>query len=364
MKSIFKIIAIIIFSLITLQAEAKENYFKEKKKVFSAALNQGAYVEISNQYGDLEIIPSKNDSVRIEVFIRVNSKNEDQAVLKEMLNSIIINFVSGQSYVIAETKWGASSFFAKSYQSIKAGLDSKSNNVKIDYKVYVPITTELVLRNKFGNIYMDNHTGDVDVKVSYGELRARNLDNVKNIDIRYGKLKINKINDGSFKLVAVKYLEINEAREIRVTSSSSDINIRKAKSINLASRHDEITIEEVDMISGRISLTDLKIRKINNAIVISSKFGSIRIDECSPKMSKIDLEVSRADVNLRFGQEFSSVMDLEISEDKYLNHSYSITRISPVQLLDDGFKIKLEVGAGSETISRIRSNKGYVDLSN
>lgn len=364
MKRTYKISALILLIFLTIEARAGGSYFKEKKERYSATLASDAYVEITNQYGDIEIISTDTDSIKVEVVIKVNSRQENEEEIDLMLDRININFRSAKSYVIVETQWdGSTNFFKKSYQTIKSTFDAQTDNIQVDYKVYMPNDRSLTLQNKFGNIYMGNYKGDLDVKLFYGEFRARDLDRVREIEVRYGKLKVNNVKNGYFNLVSVKYSEINSAEEIRLKTSSSEIDVRTAKSINLDSRHDDITIGELSALSGKTSLTDIKIKKLSSEISIYSKFGSIRIDECSSKMRTIDIEVSRADVNLRFETSFSSAMNVEVSESKFLNYSSNIKKSSQVELEEEGFIAKLAIGIGTKTKSKIKSHKGYIDLS-
>ena len=255
---------------------ASENFQSERKVLHQAKLSPGAYIELSNQYGDIEITPSKNDSVKIWVDITVNSKKQDN--LDAMLNGILIDFKATKSYVLAKTTWsGEVNFFQKSYHTVKSGVINGSENIIVNYKVQLPSTTELILDNKFGNIYMDSHSGRLVVKLSHGDFRARDLPNLKSAEIKYGKFKVNKIGDTRIDFTAVKYAEINEAKNIILNSTSSDIEIAIVDQVELNSKHDEIQIEQIKKLTGTSSLSDIKINKLKNILRLDSKLGSIRV---------------------------------------------------------------------------------------
>ncbi len=48
--------------------------------------------------------------------------------------------------------------------------------MEINYMVYVPAHMDVVLNNKFGDIYMDDLDGQVDIELSNGVLKANRLE--------------------------------------------------------------------------------------------------------------------------------------------------------------------------------------------
>ena len=363
MKYIFKIITAVGLALFATNAFADQNYFKEKSYNFSAIASKEKYVELSNQYGDVEIFNSESDSIKIQIQVKVNSKSEVDADLQGMLDRINISFRSSDSYVIAETQWdGKANFFNKTYQTIKSGFDAESENIEINYKVYLPQTMELTIKNKFGNVYMDNHTGRIDIKIMYGELRARDLTDIRKIEIKYGKLKLNSVKNGTFYLVAIKYAEIESANEITINSASSDIEIRKVKSFDLRSKHDKISIGSIDDLAANLILSDLKVKNLDKSINSYSKFGSIRIGTCNILASDIQIELSRADLNLGFQTGFKSIIEVDITELKFLTFDPKFMKDPDDVVFEDSIKTILTIGKGATIKTRIKSHKGYVSL--
>lgn len=360
MKHPYKIILLALSILATHIGFANEDFVKHKQEKFETKYTKGMYLDLSNQYGDIEILNSTGDSIKIIADVTVNSKKEES--LQTYLNNVIISYKTGPGYVLAETKWsGDVDFFEKSYQAVKSGLTSE-NNVKISYKVYIPKYMELNISNKFGNVFLDNHSGRLSLKVAHGDIRARDLDHVREIDLRFGKLKVNKIGDSKITLTSVKYAEIQLANSISIKSTSSDININSVETIMLDSKHDEITINSLGEISGIASLSDLKIQQLNNSIRLDAKFGSIRLFQSNANVSRIDIISMRSDVSIGFHDLSSASIELLIDDKKYLLFGTSIKKIHESPSTEASTKLKLQKGTANKTIVNIKSSKAYIEL--
>lgn len=104
----------------------------------------------------------------------------------------------------------------------------------------MPATNAIKIDNKFGNVYMDSHSGDADISVSNGDLQARNFSRGLKLKIEFGS--------ASFQ----------DAGEAELNINYSDLTARKINKLNLDSRSSSIDIEEIgsiDMTSSRDKLT-------------------------------------------------------------------------------------------------------------
>src|SRR5690606_27797572 len=59
----------------------------------------------------------------------------------------------------------------------------------INYLIYMPSKNALVLKNKFGDVYLSKHTGSVEMNVSYGNVRIDELKGAdKFVKVSFGAL--------------------------------------------------------------------------------------------------------------------------------------------------------------------------------
>jgi hypothetical protein len=361
MKKEFKLyIASILLVFLSVDSWASEMYVKQKQLKFAVKYTKGTYLDLSNQYGDIEILNTTADSIKIIVDVTVNSKKPENT--QSYLNNILVDFRTGVGYAIAETKWsGDADFFTKSYHAVKAGVVGE-DNIVVNYKVYLPKSMELNIKNKFGNVYMESHTGRLTVNVAHGDFRARDLDHAREIEVRFGKLKVNTLEDTKLNLISVSLAEIGSANSISLKSTSSDIEIDAIETLVLNSKHDEITIGKLGEATGIASLSDIKIQELANNIKLDLKFGAIRIQKSKASVSRIDLSSLRTDISIAFEEAASASIEVLIDDKRYLYLGPSIKRITETPSSEASLRLKLQKGTTSNTLVNIEISKAYLEL--
>jgi hypothetical protein len=361
MKKEFKqYIVPLLLVLLSIDGWASEMYVKQKQLKFATKYTKGMYLDLSNQYGDVEILNTTSDSIKIIVDVTVNSKKPENT--QSYLNNILVDFRTGAGYAIAETKWsGDADFFTKSYHAVKAGVVGE-DNIVVNYKVYLPKSIELNIKNKFGNVYMESHSGRLTVNVAHGDFRARDLDHAKEIEVRFGKLKVNKLEDSKINLTSVSLAEIGTANSISLKSTSSDIEIDAVETLVLNSKHDEITIGKLGEVTGLASLSDIKIQGLSNSLKLDLKFGAIRIQKCNTTVSRLDISSVRTDVAIAFEESASASIEVLIDDKKYLYLGPSIKRISETPSSEASLRLKLQKGTTLNTLVNIKISKAYLEI--
>lgn len=345
---------------IAIVANAEEH--EEKKSVKrSFAIDDKSYVEIENKYGNVEIINWDKDSVVFDVSIIV--KSDDASDLDEMMDMIQVEFTSSTGFILAHTSWADEvSFFRQ--QIYKLGREFGSDErIEVHYKVYIPNHVPLEITNSFGDIFLGDYTGDLEVKIAHGDLRARKIDKLKSLTASYGKVKISEVKTGRMDLSYVKSAEFDEVDDLYIKSTSSEIEIEKVNVIQLNSRHDEIVFDEVRDVSGFSTLSDFDIGLLIDRMDITSKMGEVRVREVGQKAQLINLEGNNTDFQLTFSPFFSSGFEVDVSDAKEFSFSEEI-HIAEAKEGDKQVNYSGWVGANSESKVRIKTKGGYVKLDN
>ena len=285
MKLSIKHIAVSILAVFQLAFSLEASIGEQTKEITkSFVLNPDSYVEIETKYGDITVESWDADSVKFEIVI--TARSEKHWNLDDMLEKINVEFTSSSSFVLAETSWADNvSFFKKRTYDIKQGLGSQ-DKIQVDYKVYLPSWVPLDISNKFGNVFMGKHEGALEVFVSYGDFRARQITNGKKIEVKYGKLKVKEIKYANIKLGACKSADIDEAEQLIIESSSSEIEISEVVQLNIRSKHDEIIIDEIEEFQGQLALSDLEIKELSKNMSANVRMGSLRIIETNVMAEK------------------------------------------------------------------------------
>jgi hypothetical protein len=121
-------------------------------------------VEITNKYGKININTWEKDSVVFNIKIKVEDKKLSR--LEKQISGIDFDFINSQHFIIARTKVGENqSTFEKEVLNFKETVLQADGKIEIDFTVWMPKTNQLKVENKFGDIYVDDFIGDIDINL-------------------------------------------------------------------------------------------------------------------------------------------------------------------------------------------------------
>lgn len=290
----------------------------------SMKVSSNVYLEIDNQYGNVEIESISGDSLIIDVTIRVIG--DDMEDVEELMDLINVNIRETSSYVLVETLWAEdASFFKKSLLDLTQTFGSK-DLIQVDYKIQVPRNLAIEINNRFGDVYMGDHDGPVELDLSYGDFRAHKLTHVKSMKAKYGKLKVKEM--GGAARLDVKFMdsvEIDEAEEVHIKSTSSDIEIERVGKLHLNCTHDEIRVEEAGEVTGVISLTDLEIDELTGKLDLTTKYGELNIRNVDSDVELVNIEGAYTDFQIGFSPAFSSKYTVQITENREFSKGENVS---------------------------------------
>lgn len=324
-------------------------------------ISERSSVEVYNKYGKVHVRTWDKDSVRFEVDLRVQASSSDK--LKKLKNQINFDFTSTNYYIVAKTDFTKSGgIFSDFFETIVP-----SNNVIINYTVYLPKNATLKVDNKFGDVYIDDFEGNLGLVLSNGNLKGNNLIGNTSIKLTTGHGVINKIEKGKLD-ISYSEIELKEAGKINIDSRHSEIIINKGKNIKVHSKSDKYDIKEINKISGEGNFTKLSIEKLFEEIVFSNKYYGIAIESVSSKFSFINIESEYTDLDIVFEKGVSYNLDITHHEDAHLMYPTSFSKLETKEIDSDN-RLKLTygpVGAGATTTSPkvkiVAEKKCYVNI--
>ncbi len=324
-------------------------------------VSERSSVEVYNKYGKVHVRTWDKDSVRFEVDLRVQASSSDK--LKKLKNQINFDFTSTNYYIVAKTDFTKSGgVFSDFVETIVP-----SNNVIINYTVFIPKYTTLKVDNKFGDIYMDDFEGNLSLVLSNGNLKGNILSGNTSIKITTGHGTINKIEKGKID-VSYSEIELKEAGNINIDSRHSEISISKAKNLKIYSKSDNFDIKEINKISGEGNFTKLSIEKLYEEIVFSNKYYGISVESISSNFSFINIESEYTDLDLVFEKGISYNLDITHHEDVHLMYPTSFSKLETKEINSDN-KLKLTYGPvgaratpTSPKVKIVAEKKCYVNI--
>jgi hypothetical protein len=301
--------ATIFFALILLvmgaQAQVPE-YTRHITRSFS--ISNTMTVDISNKYGKVQIIPWNVDSVKFSIDMRIRAK--DKQKLEKLKQSVEFEFTPGQYYVLARTKFGdSSSDVFKDIVDIAGTYLSSNNSVTINYTVMVPAWVPLKIENKFGDVYLDDLEGSLNLVLSYGDLKANRLDGRSEIKLTSGDCDVGYLKDGQL-YISYGNIHITESGKIIAQTRSSNVTIDKSENLKLDSRRDKVYLNDLNSFSGNSYFSSINITTLHNNMTFVSRYGDLSVSNIRRSFSLVNLSSEFTGLTLAFERPMAFKLDL------------------------------------------------------
>lgn len=347
MKALSYKLITLIFIAITSFATAQDSY--EKKFHEEYEISKGTTFEISNSFGDIKIENSDNNKITIDAEIIVNTKSQDKA--DKIMNSITVTISKSGNIVKANTNID--------------NLKTNNSSFEINYIVTMPAYVNTNLKNKYGDVTINELSGKNNIAVKYGSLNVnRILDNnekpLSTVELGYcSKSRINEFNWGK---IIIKYskLEVNEGKALVVSSKYSKLRLGTFSSIVAEGGYDNYEIENVTNFIINAKYTNIEIDKLTKKLSVESKYGNVSVDNIPDGFENILVISKYGKINL--GLSNDAKYNLR-AQSKYADIKFNDIKITTRVKEDNHIKI---IGySGSESAKAkvsVESEYGDIDL--
>jgi len=277
------LLVIVLGILLFMQtANAQKIFTKKYHKEYKTTKN--TTLDINNRYGNLHIENWDKNSISINVVVTV--KKEDKGKAEKVFKKIDITFKETGNMITALTN-----------------LNESISNTKfsIDYNVKIPKDINVVLSNKYGDLFLNELDGHAVVSVKYGNLSINKLSrgNIKPLNYVYvaysnGVCNIDKSN---WLKLEIKYskVNLNRNRALMIASKYSTIKVKRSMSIVSKSKYDHpFTIGRVGNFITTAAYSDFKIIKVTKRVEADIKYSEFDI-------TKVDNDFELIKLRLRYG---------------------------------------------------------------
>ena len=320
-------------------------------------------LEVHNKYGKIQLATWDKDSVAVEVDIYLTESSSKK--LKKLKQGIQIDFTGAQSYIIAKTVIESESGrIASELKSIGNTISGSNKRIEINYMVYLPAYMDVVLKNKFGDIYMDDLDGQSDIELSNGVLKANRLTGNSSISLSFANGMIKSLGSANLKL-SYSDLVLNEVSQLDMSSKSSKLNVDSVNVLKIDSRRDKLYFKHVEYFYGKSNFTQIWVYDFLRECDLYMKYGELTIEHVMPDFSKIYVESDYTDMTLYFDKATSLAFDI-------FHHEKSMLRLPGTEVLSeetpsgkDHFKTVGTMGSGEPAgqVSIDALQKCYINIS-
>jgi hypothetical protein len=249
-KILYSVLSLICFFAlvkVTAQNEKKRyEHFKERSisKSYQAA---GTTLDIDNSFGDVEVVTTAGNEIKVDVHIEASSSDAD--VAEKTYNSISV----------ADDKKGSTVYFKTSVGNTNnKGCTNCHTSMSIDYTIHLPSSVKLNIKNSFGKILVPDYNGDIWLNSKFGSLTAGNLSSAKKLNVEFGVAKIKSIDnaDAVFKFSTVELEALSGSNKLKLEFCNGvKVNLTSAiTSLNLNESYSTVNLKPAGNLSATYSM--------------------------------------------------------------------------------------------------------------
>lgn len=353
----------------------------EYEKTFSQTfdVNGSGTVNLTNRYGRIDVETWDRNEVKIDVRIVVVADNQDKA--DQVFDRIEISFGESGNTATAITRIGSGKssrnkgwltklmdgdFF--SYNS------SSSSDYKINYRVRMPATADLVTDARYCEVNLPDLSGEVRATVAYGNMAAGKIKGRCDLSVSYGNIRVDEVGESSE--LRVRYSDNNKIRKagdfrydgrysetefeevgrLVVNAGYDDVEVRKATEVRIDGNYNDIVVENTEILYYDGSYSDLEIGTVHKDVEISSSYGDVEIDRLGENFKRVYIRTSYSDVEIGMTSIKGTDMELRTRYgDISLPRFTSITR--PVSGKGPDLKIQ-KSGSSESVVGRVPGGSG------
>jgi hypothetical protein len=291
----------------------------------SFRISNAITVDISNKYGKVQVIPWNQDSVKFTIDLRIRAK--DKAKLEKLRQNVDFEFTTGSYYVNARTSFGDNSTDVfKDLVDIAGSYLSTNNSVSINYTVMVPAWANLKIENKFGDVYLENLEGPLNLTLSYGDLKVNRLSGRAEIKLTSGDGEMGYIKDGQV-ILSYGNVHIGEAARLTAQTRSSNLTIDKVSDLRLDSRRDKIYLNDVFSMSGTSYFSAINITSLEHDLTLTGRYGDYTLNNIKRSFTSVNLASEYTDLVLSFEKPMAFNAELIHHQDVVLLYPKSIASL-------------------------------------
>ena len=276
---IYSLMAAIV--LVVTPAEAARKEFKKSVR-YDFEVDQNTLLEIVNRNGNIVVENTNDNRISIEAVVTGRGDNESEA---ERTCAKIV-----PSAVMTDNKISVSA---------EVPTSLRYEYFDLSYTIVMPAYININLSNKYGNVQIDKLNGRTSIKVGYGNLKIRQLNDLTGgfpvVDLAYSReSEINEMNIGGVNL-SYSGITIDQGQAVAVSSKYSKVTVGTGVSIAIESAYDNIKISNTDKIDVSTRYTKLQVDFVRDMANIGIEYGSVNIGGVGKEFKNITINAKYSD---------------------------------------------------------------------
>ena len=308
---------------------------------------------ISNKYGNVDIQNWKTPSIKIDVVIEVKHSNAERA--QKLLDEINVNFSTEGNAVKVETVFD---------DRFNRSGGRNDNEFEINYTVQMPAALDLDLSHKYGHADIDEIDGHAQIELKYGKLTVNKLSrgNEKPLNtISLGYASGSSITECGWLKANVKYssLDIEKARAFVGYTGYMKLKIGEASSVVIEGKYDGYTFGKLTNLVVNTKYSDINVDELSKKLEAESNYSNCVIEYMPPTFESIHVETSYGGYKIGLDEKASYELDGQASYGKISYHDGD--RISRIQE-SNSLKVYGTVGTNENPSATVKVSTRYASV--
>ncbi len=361
MKNIFykKTLILLLFLSSGYYIQAQEEVTKTIEKSYN--FTNAGEVHLENKYGNITVTGWAQNKVQITIDIIVSQEHKEDA--KNLMERIKPSIITSENFinVFANIEERSSSFLSRLLNSVNP-FDLDKGSVRIDFNIKLPSNANIQIVNKFGDVIINDWYGKLETRLQHGDMWINNdLDNAS-IELKYGKLNAKSITYGNIELKNSEEFNLEEAKDLKITSSGSNIYVTNVTNLEIYSSKDKISIEHLERVQGELEFSNIKIEEVKEDINLQLEVADLYINKITKPDSNITIKQESSELNINIS-DLSFDFDASL-EQGLLRIPKSFSNIK-TNMIDRGSRLRditASYGSGKRGKFKITGKKGVILL--
>lgn len=308
-----------------------------------------AKVEIVSKYGEIIIQTWELDSIKFEVVVKAEGRNS--SAVRKSMDRVDVRFRKVGSIISAITRVSSGSGLLNNIMNEVEGVVRPNNKLQVNYEVWLPENVDLSIENKFGDIYLADLNGEVDLNISHGDIKANHFQGYLNLKHSYGKSSFGDLEKAMMTLRGAD-LKLDRVKQLNVESGSSEIVIEHVERGQFNSRNDKIFLSTAENITCEGSFTNLTADYVKGSVLLDFSYGDIHLSRINRDFKSIDIAGKSTDINLILNQASFIKASIKGPEDRMILPN-SMLLMQKDQLEDGIITLNGEVGNTNTKFSQL-----------
>ena len=348
---IFNLIMIgVLLGLTPVLTSAQDEVTKEYHEEYGTA--DYSKLILYNKYGNVDIQNWDMPKIKIDVIVTVKSPNEDRS--QKMLDQINVKFTTEGNAVKAET------VFEDRFRS-----NNGNNEFEINYAVQIPKELDLELMNKYGHAFLDELSGHAQIEIRYGKLTVNKLTRgqekpLNTVSLAYASGS--SIGECGWLKANIKYssLDIKKAKAFVGYTSYMKLSIDEASSVVIEGKYDGYKFGKLSNLVVNSSYSDIEVDELSKKLEADTRYSSCNIEYMPPSFESVTVDANYGGYKIGLDEKASYELDAEASYGKISYHEGG-GKVSRIQE-SNSMKVYGRVGSDENPTASVNVNTRYAGV--